>query len=735
MRQAKAGRFTRSLLGGACAVLSVYAPSSFAQEVNDAAAENPTTEADDVRTMGSIVVTARRREESLKDVPVSVTAISDETLTTIGATELGDIQATAPNVVLHEGDAQNTVAYIRGVGQLDSLAFADPGVGIYLDDVYLGRAQGSFLDVFDVERIEVLRGPQGTLYGRNTIGGAIKFVSKAPSEIPEFTASATVGEYNQTDFAAGVSGPIIGDKLLGKASVAYLKRDGYSTNSVDGGDDGDRNTVAWRGSLLAKPTDNFSFLLSVDGSNDTPDTSRTPARETSVFGLFPASADPFEVDADFNGLSDLSVWGVSGKATWDLSEQLTLTSISAYREMSYDANLDLDATSAPLFGVFVFEEQNQFSQEIQATYSSERLSLVGGVYYFDEEDVTESGIFGPAISFVSNSLNDQTTEAIAVFGDVSYDVTDRLNVSVGLRVTEEDKAFARIQEFFDASTPLVPTLGEGFRITDVDTSKTFSNTSPRVSVSYDLSDDVTTYVSYGRGFKSGGFDGRSNSGFEAQPFAEEILSAWEAGLKGVTPDGSLYGSMAVFLNQYEDLQVSSFTESDGAFAAIFTNAAEAQIAGFELEGSWQAADSLRFDVALGYLDAEYGEFIGENGEDVSDTLTPANAPQWTGRLAANYFRNLADGIDLNMAASASYRDDVYPTVSSSEVLRQGAYTLVDASIGLEFQDGRYALRLVGKNLTDETYRTQGFDLSDSLGYQLGYYGPPRTVSLTASLKY
>ena len=723
-----------SILSSAAIVFSMNAPLATAQSDTGGNDSAPRT-ADAVKKLDAVVITARRREETLKDVPVSVTAIGGDALAKLGATEIGDIQSTAPNVVLHEGDAQNTVAYIRGVGQLDSLAFADPGVGIYLDDVYLGRAQGSFLDVFDVERIEVLRGPQGTLYGRNTIGGAIKFVSRLPSETPEFTASATVGEYNQTDFTLGASGPLVGDKLLGKASIAYLKRDGYATNAVDGSDDGDRNTLAWRAALLAKPSENFNFLLTVDGSEDTPDTSRTPARETSVFGAFPASTDPFTVEADFNGLSDLSVFGVSGKATWDVSDTLTLTSITAYREMTYDANLDLDATATPIFGVFVFEEQNQISQEIQATYTGDRISVVGGVYYFDEEDVTESGIFGPDIAFVSNSLNDQTTEAIAVYGDLSYDVTDRFSFSVGVRLTEEEKEFARIQEFFGADTPLVPQLGMGARVTDVDTSKTFSNTSPRVSVSYDVNDDVTAYASFGRGFKSGGFDGRSNSGFEAQPFDAETLSAWEAGLKGSLADGAIFGSIAVFLNQYEDLQVSSFTESDGAFAAIFTNAAEAEIAGFELEGSWLATDALRFDTAIGYLDAEYEEFIGENGQDVSDTLTPANAPQWTGRLAAEYTRQISENIEFSTTASASYRDEVYPTVSSSEILRQSAYTLVDASIGLEFYDGRYGLRLIGKNLTDETYRTQGFDLSDSLGYQLGYYGAPRTVSLTASYRY
>ena len=722
----------RAVVAGAS--LTALAAQGFNATAQTSEDNEPVAE-ESVRTLGAVTVTARRREENLTDVPGSVTAIGEDVLSSLGATEIGDIQSNVPNVVLHEGDAQNTVAYIRGVGQLDSLAFADPGVGIYLDDVYLGRAQGSFLDVFDVERIEVLRGPQGTLYGRNTIGGAIKFVSKAPSEDPEFYAKATVGSYNQTDFAAGVSGPVAGDKLLGKAAIAYLKRDGYADNSVDGEDDGDRDTFAWRTSLLAKPSDKFEILFSADGSMDSPDTSRTPARETSVFGLFDPNADPFKVDADFNGLNDLDVWGVSGRATWEISDQLSLISTTAYREMAYDTHLDLDATSAPLFGVFVFEDQNQFSQELQLTYEADTWTLVSGVYYFDEEDVTESGIFGPGIAFVSNSINDQETTAYAVYGDLSYDVTDRLSISAGLRLTEEEKAFQRVQEFFDAATPLVPMIGTGFRLTDVDTSETFSNTSPKFSVSYDLDEELTGYVSVSRGFKSGGFDGRSNSGFEAQPFDAETLTAYEAGMKGRLAGGSVYFSAAAFLNAYEDLQVSSFTQQDGVFAALFTNAAEAQIAGFEIEGSWQASDALRVDYALGYLDAQYDEFLGENGEDVSDELTPANAPDWTGRIGAEYRTSISPSTEMVLTGAAAYRGEVYPTVSSSEVLRQEGYTLFDASIGFEFVDGRYTLALVGRNLSDERYRTHGFDLSDSLGYQLGYYGAPRTVSLTASVRY
>ena len=429
---------------------------------------------------------------------------------------------------------------------------------------------------------------------------------------------------------------------------------------------------------------------------------------------------------------------MSGRGVWDLSDSVTLTSISAYREMSYDTHLDLDATASPLFGVFVFEDQNQFSQELQLSIESESFAVVSGLYFFREHDVTESGIFGPDIAFISNSLNDQVTRSFAAYSDATYDLSDRLSLSAGLRLTYEEKDFGRIQEFFGATTPLVPPLGQGARVTDVDVSEDFFNVSPRATLSYDFADNITGYASVSRGFKSGGFDGRSNSDLEAVPFEAETLWAYEGGLKGSLYNNLLSGSMAFFYNDYSDLQVSSFTadpNNPGNFAAIFTNAAAARIYGFEFEAVARPADGVRLDAAVGYLDAEYQEFIGAGGLDVSDQLTPANSPRWTARLGAEYRAPVSPNAEFVAAGSLSYRGDVFPTVSSSPVLFQESYTLYDASVGFEFADGRYSIRAVGKNLSDERYRQQGFDLSDSLGYELGYYGAPRTWSLTASVRY
>lgn len=273
-------------------------------------------------TVDDIVVTARRRDERLQDVPVAVTALSAQTLENLQASDIGDLQGAVPNLTLHEGDASNAVVYVRGVGQVDSLAFADPGVGVYLDDVYLGRAQGAFLSVYDVDRIEVLRGPQGTLYGRNTIGGAVKFVSTPLTADFNAQAEATVGDYDLREARLSVGGGLNSEgTLLGKAAVSLSRRDGYSDNAFTGQDDGDKDQIAGRVSLEYRPSDDLSFRLNVDGSRDRPDSSRTPARATNVFGLYPDTlGDPFKVDADFGDLNDLDTFGAALTADWALDD-------------------------------------------------------------------------------------------------------------------------------------------------------------------------------------------------------------------------------------------------------------------------------------------------------------------------------------------------------------------------------------------------------------------------------
>jgi iron complex outermembrane receptor protein len=723
---------------GARRALMLAGVSAIGLAALPAAAQEASSATEQASTLEEVVVTARRREERLQDVPVAVTAVSAEALENLQASDIGALQGVVPNLTLHEGDAANAVVYLRGVGQVDSLAFADPGVGVYIDDVYLGRAQGAFLSVYDVDRIEVLRGPQGTLYGRNTIGGAVKFVSTPLRAEWGGRAEASVGDYGLIESRISAGGALNDDTtLLGKAAVSLSRRDGYSDNAFTGLDDGDKDQVAGRVSLEYRPSADLSFRLNLDASRDRPDTSRTPARATPVLGLYPDTlADPFKVDADFNDLNTLDTFGAALTTDWALSDLWSFKSVTAWRSMDYASHLDLDATPLAVFGVYVDEDQHQFSQEFQLTYAGERLNAVAGVFYFDEADLTYSGLLGPVISLVTGSINDQHNRSYAAYGQATYDLTERLSLTAGLRYTYEDKDFRRTQTFYGPLTQPPARDDPGLLVTDIDTSASWDSWSPKLGLDYAVSDDVMAYVSVSRGFKSGGFDGRANDASGAAPYDPETLWAYEAGLKSMLMDRRLVANMAVFWNDYTDLQLSSFSaDGGGGFIALFTNAGAATIRGVELELTARPIAQLTLNATVGYLDAQYDEYVGPGGIDISDQRHLVNAPEWSARLGGVYVADLGANGALTFGADASYRSKVYPTVSSSETLAQDGYTLIDAFVRWNDRDDRLFLQLGGQNLTDERHIEQGFDLSDSLGYQLAYFGAPRTVRLTVGFKF
>jgi len=716
------------------------------------AAAQATSEQNTPLELSEIVVTARRQTESLQDVPISVTAISADNLYHNQIENIGDIQAMVPNLSLHVGDAANAVIYLRGVGQIDSISFNDPGVGVYVDDVYMGRAQGSFLEVMDPERIEVLRGPQGTLYGRNTIGGAVKFVSARPSDEFEGYVDATIGNYGRRDIKASFGGPIIADKLAGKFAVAHSARDGYSENLFDGEDDFDKKTTAWRGSLLFTPDEDLSFYLVADGSENDPSHSRTPHKETPIFSVVTndfvqPTDDPFVVDVDFNTLERLKTFGIALTSEYVMGD-FTLKSITAYREMDYRTEIDLDGTRDSSFGIYDFEDQDQFSQELQLMYNSENLSIVSGLYYFKENDITFAGAVAPdffvqlpgigpfAFPIINAGERDQTNTSKAIYAQATYDATEKLSVTLGARFTKEKKEVAsRGEEFFGTGITTSVGMEEAFRtgvgysVTSFEAEDEWDSFSPKLSLDYKVNDDVLVYASASRGFKSGGFNGRLTD--RAQPFDPETLWSYEAGLKSTLLDQRVRLNMAAFYNDYKNFQLSRFSADPvtGAFASIFDNAGEATIYGLEMELTALVTENLQLDANFGYLNSSYDELLGDFDIDVSDQRNLVNAPKWTSRAGFTCDVPLGDNGSLFFNGAVSYRSKTYLTVSSSEILAQDGYALVDASIRYTTEDGHWNVILSGQNLTNKEYREHAFDLSAAPGVQLGYYGTPRTYSL------
>jgi iron complex outermembrane receptor protein len=737
------------MLAGASAIAMTMGLALQASAQVQSTAPAPVQPEDNVFQVEEIIVTARRQSERLQDVPSAVTAFSADTLYRNQTQTLGDLQAQVPNLSLHVGDASNAVIYLRGIGQIDSISFNDPGVGVYLDDVYLGRVQGSFLDVIDPQQIEVLRGPQGTLYGRNTIGGAVKFTSQKPTATPGGYIAGGVGSYGERRLRARLAGPVGSDQLLGSIAVAASRRDGYTDNLGDGETDGDKNLLAGRATLIYQPNDRFSANLTVDASRNDPRRSRTPHRETPIYsvntgGIRPVITDPYTVDVTYNDLEKLNTSGVALTLAYDAGP-FTFKSISAYREMDYRTHLDLDASPDRSFGIYDFETQDQTSQELQILYHGDRLSAVGGLFYFQENDWTFGGAVAPDffvdIGFIlpfplnTAGLRLSDNESIAAYGQIDYDLTDRASLTLGLRYTHETKATDNRGENFSpavASTAedMERLFGQGFGsgLTGYQADESWDSLTPRVALNYKVSEDVLAYVSAAQGFKSGGFNGRITT--SAQSFDPETLWSYEGGLKSELFDGRARVNLAAFFQKYTDLQLSRFAADPvtGDFTSVFDNAGGADFYGLEAEVSAQLSQALRFDGNLAYLHSEYTEYI-DGGVDISGQRKLVNAPEWSGRAGLSYDASLGELGDLTLSGGASYRSKTYLTVSSSEVLAQDGYWLTDASILFTPRNAAWTVLLSGKNLTDEAYKEHGFDLSASPGVQLGYYGAPRTVSL------
>lgn len=757
-------QLARRVLALACCPPALVAASPAPAQVGNLPDPAGQVSGDDTR-LDEIVVTARRREESLQDVPVAVSAFNADRISDLQAKDLSGLQYSVPNLYLDKGDASNAVIFIRGIGQNDSLAFADPGVGVYVDDVFIARTQAAFLDLFDVDRVEVLRGPQGTLYGRNTIGGAVKFVSTPPPRELHAYAEAGIGNYGYYNLQGRIGGPIAGDELRAKAAFTFTRREGYNHNSFDGRDDGDVRSFAGRGALAFEPSDRFELLLSVDGKIDRPDSSRSPVLQTSITGAtpaglvtYPASGDPYRVDTNASGLSDLTAFGTSLTARWHASDALTIEAITAYRSMEFNLNLDTDGSPLPILDILLKQKEHQFSQELRVTYDDKRLlAFTGGLYYFHDRDDSFSGvdngaatIFGFPVAdfgFATSSLADtlQTTDSYAAYGDVTLTFSSKLSVSAGLRYTHEKRLSGRqFENFFDPAVSVIrytpPFLdGVGVPGVPVHGDASFGAFTPKISLSYKPAEHAQLYASVARGFKSGGFDGRATTDFGFQPFRPEYVWSYEGGAKTSWFDGRLVVNAAFFYNNYTDIQVTSFGADpiSGIFVSLFTNAAKAHSYGAELELAAQPTKRLSLNASAGWLHARYDAFdilVGGVATDVSDRPL-VNSPEWNASLGGTYTAPISDTLNGVIHLDGVYRSRTATEITASPILTQSDYALLNAFVGIKSVGNRWELRAGVQNLTDHAVRRQGFNLADFPGVQVNFFSAPRTYDLRLIYRY
>ena len=727
-----------------------------------------------------VVTTARRREEAITEVPLSVTLMSGESLERIGAVDIVEIAKQSPNVTLEVSRGTNSTlsAFIRGAGQQDPVAGYESGVGLYLDDVYFNRPHAAVLDLYDVERIEVLRGPQGTLYGRNTIGGAIKYVTRSLADEPHLRVRGAVGSYNQLDGLVIGSTPLSESFRVGGA-VAMFTRDGYGDNLTLGDEQYDKDVLGFRATAEWDVTDTFLLRLAGDYTQD--DSSPKFGHRLQVGGFSGAEIldDVFDTRGGLNVPDqDVESEGVSLLAQWDASDAWTFKAILADRSDSTFSPIDFDSLPAADLDVPVNYENEQTSLEFQGLFEGDRVSGVMGAYFldanaFNEFDVVldQLGTLVGSPGFNANTYGDVDTETWSVFADFSFALTDTVDLSVGGRYTNDKRSSVVLRRTF-VCLPTEPDCGGispvfgGTAVlagvtSDFEGSDEWSEFTPRISASWAFTDDQNVYVTYSQGFKGGGFDPRGQTTaaedidgdgtvsdeeiFEFMNFRPEFVDSYEIGWKALGVGGRLYSAISAFYMDYTDYQVPGSlgvdTDGDGlqdTFVGSTSNAGKAELTGLEFEGTFRANDMFSLNWALGYIDGEFKEFF-VNNDDFTDVAVIQNTPEWSGTVAATFEWpvSLFSGGSILVIPSISYRDDVSQFEIPSPLLDQEAFTLFDLSVVWEDDEGHWRAGLHGKNLTDEEYIVAGYDFP-GLGLEgntTAFYGPPLTVTLTVEYNF
>ncbi|WP_265587515.1 TonB-dependent receptor [Sphingomicrobium arenosum] len=752
-----------ALLPQVASAQSATDPESASQQPGEPAATTALNAEGQDNANDVIVVTARRQAEALTVVPLSISAFNERALDRLQASDTTGLQGAVPNlnIVQGRGSSNATNIFIRGIGQPDALQTFDPAVGVYVDDVYMSRIRGTQLDLLDLERVEVLRGPQGTLYGKNTIGGALKLVTRRPGDTLRGAASLAIGSYEKVEVKGSVSGPI-GDGVAAGLAAMQSHRNGYVEDEVLDRDYNDKHTTALRGTLAFDAGADTRIDLAADYTMDRAAmTVGQPINPlTDLFGgpLLDRPENPDSDDYDFTGRTtptlpnstELDHWGLSAIVAHDLSPTLSLKSITAYRNLDTDDYIDIDATEVETGDVFVGVDQSQFSEELQLLLDGETLSGVFGLYYLAEnvsshQEAYADDLVGPVLgnpTFLRTIDDDLETRSYAAYGNVTVALTEMLNLSAGLRYTHENKDYFRTTSTF-SSSPLLTSLAPF----EYEPEDSWGDLSPMASIDFSPSEDSLVYARVAKGFKSGGFNGRANNPSETRAYDPETVWSYEVGAKARVAD-MLDVAVAVFHNDYTDFQarVAGLSEVDGipepSLAVL--NAGELTIRGAELELALEPVEALRLDAQIGYLDAEYGEFADDrypNGD--RSFQMPAFAPDWTARFGAQYSADLGASGTLTFGGQTRYKGEHALAVDNTylgtdeviEGLIQEGYWLSDARIVWENGAGDWSIGLYGNNLTDERYKTDGQEFSSIGNIRTVYYGAPRTFEVKLGYRY
>ncbi len=718
-----------------------------------------------------ITVTTRKRAESLQQTPIAITAFTGDSLRERGLTSLMEVGSFAPNVKMNispggSGAGHNSQIYIRGLGQSDFLFTTDPAVGTYIDGVYHPRTLGGNMDLLDIERIEIARGPQGTLFGKNTIGGAVSIISAKPTGETGGYAELTIGKFDRIDGRGSFDFPIVEDKLFAKVSFSSKNRDGYGKRLdfntgalIDRS--GSDNEAAGRLALRYLPTEDITVDLTADVSR-----LREESPPITLLAADPAGGLPITfwnafVSPSFGSIYDdrfitgdpdvsfgtgpnentLDAWGLGLTIEWDAGP-VTIKSITAYREMEASFGRDGDGSPLPIVQTNQRQDQDQISQELQILGDSfdDRLHWVLGGFYFnefgrDDNDVVLTsglfgaletlGIFGPPGNAVNiafdldfDVFNEIDITSYAFFTHNVFDLTDKLSLSGGARLTYEKKDY--FSNHFRVAS-LVPLIFEK-RVKDNWTAVTYDG-----GVDYQATDDMLVYAKASRGFKSGGFNGRPINDGSVGSYDPEFLFAVEGGVKADWWDNRLRTNLAVFYNDYKDIQLTAVTtDSFGALAILVSNAGTAESFGVELEVEVEPIDGLNIQASLGYLDIEYktiSAIAAADGLTLQDKLQ--RAPELTSSISAEYSIPVQDYGFLKIRGDWAYTARSELSVKNVPLLRERPHSIVNGRIAFEDPDNGWEIAAFMTNMTDIRVIRGGVSALSSFGTLEGIFNRPR----------
>lgn len=695
-------------------------------------------------TLEEVVVTAQKREQSLQEVPVAVTAIGEDALMQNGISDITDVQKLSPNTTLQAGRGTNSTltAFIRGIGQQDPLWGFEPGVGIYVDDIYIARPQGAVMDILDVQRIEVLRGPQGTLYGKNTIGGAVKYVTKKMNDDDRLTLSGTLGSYNQMDVKVAGSTKLGEGVYLGGA-VASFNRDGYGENVRTGKDQYDKDVLSARVALELNPSDAVWVRIAADKTTDNSSPKHGYRMNNDLAGAVPLDSI-YDTESNMLHENKVETSGASITVEWQASDSIMLKSITAYREGDTETAIDFDSVNRSDFDVPAFYKDDQTTQEFQLNWEGDNANLVSGLYYYQG---TAAGAFDAVLGFAS--LTQQVagavdTTSLSAYAHYNWQFAPDWNLSLGGRYTQDKKeATVYKANFLGVYSPLFaekynpgqPAATFLNTLTDYSNDDTWSKFTPHLGVDYQVNQDLMVYAAYSSGFKSGGFDMRGDASTlpsTVDGFDPETVDSYELGVKSDLFDNRLRLNVAAFYTDYTDMQVTvQAFNPGGGFSSAVLNAGKSRIQGVELEANLAVTENLLANLTVGYADTEFLEFMS-GGVDVADQRDMQNTPDTTAMFQLNYTWPMADGAEIVINPTLSYRADTQIFEAPSQ-LDQDAYTLFDMSATFYSSDDKWQLSLVGKNLTDKEYRIAGYSFGGP--FVTGFYGAPRTIALSGNYNF